>query len=118
MMQESHSHSQLTPKTGLRSGIILATFATLVTAAALGVDGLSQRDTTAACVCSQSASYNNALPASHPNNRCATQAQDLSWKTWITGQSRSTQFHFVDLLELLDGHKDKPVDNLNPANPG
>jgi DMSO/TMAO reductase YedYZ molybdopterin-dependent catalytic subunit len=25
-----------------------------------------------------------------------------SWLNWVQGQSRSTQFHFIDLLELLN----------------
>jgi len=65
---------------------------------------------TVACACSSDTSYNNNLPASHPNNRCATQARDLTWGSWLTGSSRSGQFHFVDLLELLNGHQDKPMD--------
>ncbi|WP_372873101.1 hypothetical protein [Shewanella sp.] len=66
---------------------------------------------TSACVCSAGTSYNNGLPASHPNNRCATQSQDLSWKSWLSGSSRTTQFHFLDLLELLHGHNSKPTDS-------
>ena len=31
----------------------------------------------------------------------------ISWQQWVQGQSRSYQFHFLDLLELLDGgHSD------------
>jgi hypothetical protein len=60
--------------------------------------------------------YNPNLPSSHPNNRCATQEDDLSWKSWLSGKSRSGQFHFVDLLELLHGHQRKPVDDMAPAN--
>ena len=25
-----------------------------------------------------------------------------SWKSWFSGQSRSAQFHFIDLMELLN----------------
>ncbi|GAB2920411.1 hypothetical protein [Rheinheimera gaetbuli] len=28
--------------------------------------------------------------------------EQQSWFSWIRGESRSTQFHFVDLLELLN----------------
>ncbi|MBT1445326.1 hypothetical protein KJI95_12410 [Shewanella sp. JM162201] len=65
---------------------------------------------TSACVCSASNSYNPSLPASHPSNRCANQTQDLSWKSWLSGSSRTTQFHFLDLLELLHGHDNKPTE--------
>lgn len=30
------------------------------------------------------------------------QGEQQSWFSWIRGESRSTQFHFVDLLELLN----------------
>ncbi|QSX29858.1 hypothetical protein JYB88_17005 [Shewanella cyperi] len=65
---------------------------------------------TVACACSGETRYNNSLPASHPNNRCATQTRDLTWGSWLSGNSRSGQFHFIDLLELLNGHQDKPLD--------
>ena len=39
---------------------------------------------------------------------CQTSLQQ-SWVNWLTGKSRSTQFHFVDFLELLN--------RLNPAKP-
>lgn len=31
------------------------------------------------------------------------QVPKQSWLSWFQGQSRSTQFHFIDLLELLNG---------------
>ncbi|MBB1269390.1 hypothetical protein [Shewanella sp. SR44-3] len=68
-----------------------------------------------ACQCSENTSYNALLPSSHPNNRCATESTDVSWKNWLTGKSRSNQFHFLDLLELLHGHKSKASDDI-PAN--
>ncbi len=33
--------------------------------------------------------------------RCTT-TQQQSWLGWAQGHSRSTQFHFIDLLELLN----------------
>lgn len=30
-----------------------------------------------------------------------TEVDQQNWLSWFTGKSRSTQFHFVDLLELL-----------------
>jgi hypothetical protein len=32
-------------------------------------------------------------------------APQQSWLAWFSGQSRSTQFHFIDLLELLNRFK-------------
>jgi Na+-driven multidrug efflux pump len=49
------------------------------------------------------------LPAAHScldsNNdtpKQCLQANTQSWFSWLKGQSRSTQFHFVDLLELIN----------------
>ncbi|GIU49290.1 hypothetical protein [Shewanella sp. KT0246] len=70
------------------------------------------------CACSDSATYNSSLPSSHPNNRCATQSDDVSWGSWVTGNSRSSQFHFLDLLELLHGsEKSKPISDMPTNNP-
>lgn len=35
------------------------------------------------------------------NNQLECQQQQ-SWLSWLKGHSRSSQFHFVDFLELLD----------------
>ncbi|CAB0151744.1 hypothetical protein PSI9734_02112 [Pseudidiomarina piscicola] len=32
-----------------------------------------------------------------------TGTNELSWSSWFSGNSRSTQFHFMDLFELLFG---------------
>lgn len=34
-------------------------------------------------------------------------APQQSWLAWFSGKSRSTQFHFIDLLELLNSFKHK-----------
>ncbi|HLV49141.1 MAG TPA: hypothetical protein VKY35_08785 [Aliidiomarina sp.] len=31
----------------------------------------------------------------------------VTWRTWLQGKSRSTQFHFLDLVELMFGDKVK-----------
>ncbi|WP_394129273.1 hypothetical protein [Shewanella maritima] len=71
---------------------------------------------TQACVCDSDTSYNTSLPSSHPSNRCATQGDDVSWGKWLTGNSRSTQFHFIDLLELLHSRNSEPVSDLPSSN--
>ncbi|MGX9461095.1 hypothetical protein ACWXWU_07590 [Shewanella sp. A14] len=65
-----------------------------------------------ACVCNSTNNYNANLPSSHPSNRCAEQANDVSWGNWVTGNSRSSQFHFIDLIELIHGHKEKPLNGM------
>lgn len=47
------------------------------------------------------------LLPTHQLNCSAQQAQlqcqqSQDWISWLKGQSRSSQFHFVDFLELLD----------------
>lgn len=32
---------------------------------------------------------------------CEAPSDHVTWSSWLTGQSRSTQFHFMDLFELL-----------------
>ncbi|WP_126827805.1 hypothetical protein [Pseudidiomarina taiwanensis] len=36
--------------------------------------------------------------------------QQVTWSTWFTGQSRSTQFHFLDLVELVFGEPSQQRD--------
>lgn len=58
--------------------------------------------TSISCQCDASVDYNPALPASHPANLCAVGAhQNTTWLGWLQGKSRSTEFHFLDLLELI-----------------
>jgi hypothetical protein len=48
--------------------------------------------------------YNPALPASHVENQCAIDTtSQVSWFSWVFGKPESYQFHFLDLLELLNG---------------
>ncbi|MEI6858469.1 MAG: hypothetical protein V5788_01540 [Shewanella sp.] len=92
--------------------LVVAVSAVLIT---VSVQSLSTSPSASACVCSSSASnYNSSLPANHPNNRCARQVENLSWSTWFAGKSRSNQLHFVDLLELLYGHSERPLDDVTP----
>lgn len=47
---------------------------------------------------------------------CNAPSEKVTWKTWFAGESRSSQFHFFDLLELLyqsssSQTKDKPRSN-------
>ena len=102
----------------LLSKPVYAVFATSAVALLLSQSIMSDDsdpENSQACVCNDNISYNSNLPSSHPNNRCASQANDVSWRNWITGNSRSSQFHFIDLLELLHGHKDKPLNDIPPS---
>lgn len=102
----------------IKSAVILASVAGTVGIAALVVQALSAADNTLSQNCGSVTEYNAKLPSSHPNNRCAVQDDDLSWTNWLSGKSRSGQFHFIDLLELLHGHERKPLDDMTPNNSG
>ncbi|ATG76398.1 hypothetical protein P4S65_06375 [Pseudoalteromonas sp. B131b] len=46
---------------------------------------------------------------------CIKIEEDSSWVSWITGDSRSAQFHYLDLLELLTSSDDsKKAPSLKP----
>lgn len=44
----------------------------------------------------------NCPETSNDNPSHCAHAKNQSWFSWLKGQSRSTQFHFVDLLELIN----------------
>ncbi|WP_041420102.1 hypothetical protein [Shewanella violacea] len=105
------------PTASIKSACVLAVAACAIAITAMSVQSLSASESASACACSSStSSYNSSLPASHPNNRCARQTEDLSWTSWFAGKSRSNQLHFVDLLELLYGHSESPLDDVSPTN--
>lgn len=45
---------------------------------------------------------------------CINIEDDSSWFSWLTGDSRSAQFHYLDLLELLTRSDDTKKPSLNP----
>lgn len=103
---------------GAKPATFLATSAIFIALTAMGVNSFSPSETESACVCSteSTTNYNSSLPASHPGNRCARQSKELNWANWFSGSSRSNQLHFVDLLELLHGHTDSPLEDVTLKN--
>ncbi|ABZ78617.1 conserved hypothetical protein [Shewanella halifaxensis HAW-EB4] len=100
----------------LKSAAILALACAAITSFAPS-SNLTETAANAACACDADASqYNPSLPASHPSNRCANQSHDLSWKSWLTGNSQTNQLHFIDLFELLYGHESAPISKSSPLN--
>ncbi|MGI2261064.1 hypothetical protein [Shewanella sp. GXUN23E] len=83
---------------------------------AISVSDSSDSVMNQACVCDGTVSYDTALPASHPKNLCAAERQDVSWIGWLTGQNGTSQFHFVDLFELLYKKHSKPAEKLPSHN--
>jgi hypothetical protein len=74
----------------------------IAAAAILSVSQVSIDDRNVFCGNLDKVVLDHGLPVSHPVNRCAAdQSQGVSWSEWFTGRSRSYQFHFIDLLELL-----------------
>lgn len=64
------------------------------------------------CLNSVNVKFNHQLPMNHPVNRCAVQQHsDISWSTWLSGRSKSYQFHYLDLLELLSRNSDEANPN-------
>ncbi|PHR66223.1 hypothetical protein LG272_03730 [Pseudidiomarina marina] len=44
---------------------------------------------------------------------CQAQQQNVTWGSWFSGKSRSTQFHFLDLFELLFGSSESSKRDYN-----
>lgn len=96
----------------VKSVSAMVTTSTLVVLTSFAFSSPAKQNTDQACACDANVNYNASLPSSHPVNRCAVKEHDVSWKNWISGNSRSSQFHFIDLIELLYGHKDKPLADI------
>jgi len=96
----------------LKAIMATVTTSSLIVLTSFSFSSATETSSTKACICDANVNYNSSLPSSHPNNRCAVQEHDVSWKNWITGNSRSSQFHFIDLIELIYGHKDKPITDM------
>lgn len=73
---------------------------------------LPQSIDTQFCSCPDEVAFVNQLPMSHPINRCASAqvVAEVSWSSWFSGQSNTSQTHFLDLLELLSRQADAPQD--------
>ena len=106
--QLRNSASRFTSKKTILGSALAVSFIVLFTSQVR-----SDSEETLACACSANVTYDSMLPASHPQNRCAIQAKELNWGTWLTGKSGSGQFHFFDLLELLHGKRNGNFDKPN-----
>ena len=40
------------------------------------------------------------------STQCQLAAEQVTWFNWLTGDSRSVQFHFFDLVELISSSSD------------
>ncbi|MCF1429174.1 MAG: hypothetical protein LPD71_10490 [Shewanella sp.] len=91
---------------------LLAVITPVLLFIAISVPDSSDSAINQACVCDSTVSYDTTLPASHPKNLCASERQDVSWIGWLTGQNSTSQFHFVDLFELLYKKHGNPAKKL------
>ncbi|NMR25011.1 hypothetical protein HH219_05475 [Pseudoalteromonas sp. NEC-BIFX-2020_015] len=90
-----------------KTGILIATVVTTLT-----VTYFSQNDDViiAANHCQNNAEVISVVPV-----HCMHLEQESSWMSWITGDSRSAQFHYLDLLELLTSSDEpKKARSLSP----
>lgn len=98
------------------SGIKFVCTAMLVTASASVIADAAEQRINAQCRCAdvnerQIVSNNEQTPAS-----CSKEAsKNVSWGSWLVGDSRSTQFHYLDLLELLFRNDEPGADGEPPS---
>jgi len=99
-----------------KSGIKLVCTAIVVTASASVFADAADQRINAHCRCAsatdrQDVSHSDQTPRSCSKNA----AKDVSWGSWLVGDSRSTQFHYLDLLELLFRNDEPGAANEPPS---
>lgn len=100
-MKQSVSLAQVLSMNRISKPLLIALPAFMVVMA-LFVKATPSQQYALMCSCNDNVEYDTKLPMSHPTNRCATQQKSaVSWSSWFSGKSRSSQFHYLDLLELL-----------------
>jgi hypothetical protein len=109
-MQQIVSNQDMHMNRKLKSSIA---FSSAILVAALAFGQVQINAGGVFCSCPHNSQFDTQLPMSHPINRCATvQADGVSWTSWFAGGTNSSQFHYLDLLELLSRHtsdtKQKP----------
>lgn len=52
-----------------------------------------------------------------PADTCLVTDDAVTWTEWLRGESRSTQFHFLDFFELVFGDDDSKYRNNDYAKP-
>ena len=92
-----------------KTGILIASALLLI--GALSFDSSSEQELSSVGNChnTQVVSVQNTLTT------CIKVEEESSWFSWLTGDSRSAQFHYLDLLELLTSPDDsKNTPSLKP----
>lgn len=85
-----------------KSGIRFVCTAMLVTASTSVIADATDQRLNAQCRCAQATERQVVNNNDQTPSGCSKDApRDVSWGAWLVGDSRSTQFHYLDLLELL-----------------
>lgn len=79
----------------------------LITLATIAVGAATLTPTTGQELSSAKNCLHKEQIVNQPQSQCLKVEEDSSWISWLTGDSRSAQFHYLDLLELLTGTDDK-----------
>lgn len=89
--------------------ILVAFSIALISAVGASAWQTENRTTVAEC----RAMLENSELMTNPD-RCDTATeQEVTWSSWFSGKSRSTQFHFLDLFELLFGSAESKKRDYN-----
>lgn len=82
--------------------------ATIVMLTAIAAFGAAQtpawKTTTVPQQCEQIMQMSEVAQAA---DTCTTVQNEVTWGEWFSGESRSTQFHFLDFFELVFGDDEK-----------
>jgi len=92
-----------------KTGILIASALLLIGAFSFGSSSEQELSSINNCHNTQTVSANSTL------STCIKIEEESSWFSWLTGDSRSAQFHYLDLLELLTSSDDsKNTPSLKP----
>lgn len=83
-------------------GLLITSVSVIIGAASLSSNTEQELSSANTCFHKEQTNATN-----HSVNRCFQIEEDSSWASWLTGDSRSAQFHYLDFLELLTGTDDK-----------
>ncbi len=94
-----------------KTGILIASALLLIGAFSFGSSSEQELSSVGNCHNTQVVSAQNTLTTI----TCIKAEEESSWFSWLTGDSRSAQFHYLDLLELLTNSDDsKNTPSLKP----
>ncbi len=88
---------------GIKHTVIATAFTVFSAASYSWITNTNTASTNCNCPSQLQANNSHYLPM----GSCQARAANQSWFSWLSGKSRSSQFHYLDLLELLEsGRKD------------